>query len=183
MRASGGLDLRHLPLAAMAPRLGRMRLHRNLALATTTAASLLVLGGCSGGGDVQAFCDFNATVDERFVEVSVSPDGDVIAAADEGDMSGIHEWGEQSAQDLDELAGDLRTAESNAPTEGSAEAMEVMANAIDTMKEISDLASSADSLDGFFEDAEPLYMAVDEEILGAGDIDTPVEEAVAEHCA
>lgn len=160
-----------------------MTFTRKTALTAACVAGLLSLTACAGGNNTEAFCDFVEDADSQFDTVELSPSNEAIAAAAGGDMSGINEWGDTSASNIDDVLDEVRAAESNAPTEDSAEALEVMARVISIMRDISDAAASSSDLDSFFEDAEAMYMEMDAEVLAAGDLDAPIDAAIAEHCA
>lgn len=116
------------------------------------------LSACSADGAGTEFCDVSQKFAANEVDFAELADEDVQAAVD-GDMSGIHEWGDSVAATIDDLSSDIERAKDGAPSD---EAVQALDDVLDGIGFMSDIANAAKDAEDFLTFAEKMTAMQDD---------------------
>jgi hypothetical protein len=112
--------------------------------------AVATLSACSADGAGTDFCDVSQKLAADDIEFAELADADVQSAMD-GDMSGVHEWGDSVASTIDDLSSDIERAKGGAPSDEAVQALDDVLDGIAFMSDIATAAAEAEDFATFAE--------------------------------
>ena len=152
------------------------------ALVALVAFGVLPLSACSGDAPASGFCGASDTV-ASFGGMSANfPGTRVLADAEAGDMTTLHEWGTSGGEAFRDRVTALERARDAAPTDEVARALDDLLAVVGPMASIYAAASEAPDLESFLDalDAIPAPDAADDDAANAAV--ALIEQAESETC-